>query len=72
MLSIRFYRYVLLDYLKFNASDGMHESLMKKITKKARRLNITVDAEFAKRTKPIRPTMMEWLIANGSFTVSAL
>lgn len=66
------FSYKILDYLKYNASERMHESLMQKIRKKARKLNITVDPDYAKRTKTLRPTMMEWLNANGSFTVRSI
>ena len=58
-----------VDFLKNNASERMYEGIMKKIGKQARRLNITVDPEFGKRNKTIRPTMIEWLTNNGSFTV---
>lgn len=57
------------EYLKKEASDGIYDSILKQLTKKARQLKVTVKSDFGFKPKVVIPNIVETATASGTLNV---
>lgn len=55
--------------VQFLAQGSLYDNIIKKITKRARHLNITLRPDFGVKPEIILPTIVEQAVAAGTFQV---